>query len=82
MLPETPLDGAEVKAQALEQAIRALAIPHEQSDVAGGVITVSMGVVAATPARQDDSADLVRCADRLLYSAKHAGRGQIKVMQI
>jgi diguanylate cyclase (GGDEF)-like protein len=82
VLPETSLEGAQTKAQALQLAILALAIPHERSDVIGGLVSVSMGVAVATPTQRDESGDLIRCADNLLYSAKQAGRGQAKVMQV
>lgn len=82
VLPETSLEGAHIKAQALQLAILALGIAHERSEVAGGLVTVSMGVAMATPAQHDESEHLLRSADNLLYSAKQAGRGQVKVMQV
>lgn len=82
ILPETPLSGAEAKAHSLEMAVRALQIPHEQSEVSGGIVTISLGVAVAVPTSRDESAELILCADRSLYMAKHAGRGQVKAMQI
>jgi len=79
ILPETALEGAEQKAQAMQAAVRALAIPHATSDVAGGVVTISLGVVAVRTAKhEDDATDLIGAADSLLYEAKHAGRAQVK----
>jgi len=82
VLPETSLDGAEVKARALESAVRALGIPHEKSAVLGALVTISLGVAAAVPTLGSQCADLILCADRALYLAKHAGRAQVKTQQI
>jgi diguanylate cyclase (GGDEF)-like protein len=82
VMPETPLEGAEAKAQALEKAVRALRIPHDKSAVAGGIVTISLGVAVATPTVGDDCASLILCADRSLYMAKDGGRGQVQALQI
>jgi diguanylate cyclase (GGDEF)-like protein len=82
MLPETPLAGAEAKAQLLEAAIRALEIPHEKTEVPGGIVTISLGVAAATPVELDDFSKLVLCADRSLYMAKNNGRAQVRAMHM
>ena len=77
LMPETPLEGAVAKAQALEKAVRAVQIPHIKSAVAGGIVTISIGVATATPRVGDESAALILSADRLLYAAKDAGRGRV-----
>ena len=82
VLPETSGEGAEAKARSLESAVRALAIPHEKNAVHGGIVTISAGVAVAVPAVGDDTTALMLCADRALYMAKHAGRGQVKAMQM
>lgn len=81
LLPETPLEGARQTANALEAAVRALALPHAQSDVAA-VLTISLGVAAAEAAVGDDPAALLDAADKLLYQAKEAGRAQVKAGKI
>jgi diguanylate cyclase (GGDEF)-like protein len=81
ILPDTPLEGAKQKANELEQAVRALGIAHEKSDVCG-VVTISLGVAAAHPAKGENPADLVASADGQLYLAKRSGRGQVKSLQI
>lgn len=81
ILPDTPLEGAEKKANELEKAVRALGIAHEKSD-AFGTVTISLGVAVAHPAKGENPADLVACADRQLYLAKRSGRGQVKSLQI
>jgi diguanylate cyclase (GGDEF)-like protein len=82
VLPETPLPGAAAKAHVLEGAIRALKIPHHQSEVAAGIVTISLGAAAAVPRMSDDRANLILCADRSLYMAKNAGRGQVKTLEL
>jgi diguanylate cyclase (GGDEF)-like protein len=81
LLPETPLEGATSRARLLETVIRDLRIPHAKSEVAGGIVTISLGVAVAVPASGDECAELILCADRSLYMAKNAGRGQMKALQ-
>lgn len=81
VLPDTPLEGAEIKAHQLETAIRKLGIHHEKSDVAD-VITISIGVAAVNPARDEKFEELIACADSQLYLAKESGRGQMRSLQI
>jgi diguanylate cyclase (GGDEF)-like protein len=82
VMPETSLEGAESKAQGLEKAVRALRIPHDKSPVAGGIVTISLGVAVAMPNVGEECATLILCADRSLYMAKDAGRGQVRTLQI
>ena len=81
LLPETPLEGAQQTANALEAAVRALAIPHIES-AAAPVVTISLGVAAAEIVVGDDPAPLLQAADQLLYQAKDAGRSQVKAGKI
>lgn len=76
LLPETALDGAVKKAGEVKAAVDALEIRHELSDVSP-FITISLGVASISPARGDTPHQLVAMADKLLFSAKHAGRDQI-----
>lgn len=82
LLPETSYEGAQTKAQFLLKNIVKLGIPHEKSALAGGVVSISLGVAVINPANGDDPVTIIQCADRLLYAAKQAGRNQVQSMQI
>lgn len=81
ILPDTPIEGSIHKARLIEHAIRALAIPHSHSDVAP-IVTISVGVAVASPAKGEDLAQLIAMADQQMYLAKTSGRGQVKYVQI
>lgn len=76
ILPDTDAAGALVVAQALEQAVRGLGMPHEQSEAAA-VVTISLGVAVGTPGKEIDSAGLLALADQQLYKAKAQGRARV-----
>jgi len=69
LLPDTDLAGAIGVAQCMEDAVRALALPHPGID---GCVTISLGATAGT-----QGSGLVEAADRALYLAKAAGRGRV-----
>lgn len=76
ILPDTD-DPVEI-AHACRQAVAALALRHEHSDVAS-VVTISAGVCTLTPSdgyRQDQ---LTEWADDALYQAKEEGRNRVVV---
>jgi diguanylate cyclase (GGDEF)-like protein len=71
VLPETPIEGALVKAERIRAAVGALRWP--QADLS---VTLSVGV-ATYP---DDGADeraLLEAADRALYAAKQGGKNRV-----
>ncbi|MFC4157911.1 diguanylate cyclase [Chitinimonas lacunae] len=77
ILPDTDQPGALALAWTMEKAVRALALPHQCSDVAK-VVTISLGVSAMVP--QPSSAEaalLIQQADAQLYRAKQSGRAQV-----
>ncbi len=84
LLPETGLDAAVALAHKMESAVRQLQIPHAVSSCAP-VVTISIGVASAAPDpqfhaipdQQQGMANFIKQADRCLYAAKHAGRGQV-----
>jgi len=57
-------------------------VHDERSAVAGGIVTISLGVAVAMPNVGDECAALILCADQSLYMAKDAGRGQVRALQI
>ena len=75
VLVDTDEQGAYAIAQQIQEAIRALAIPHEYSTVAN-LVTLSMGVASATPGSKTSVAQLIADADKALYAAKEKGRNQ------
>ena len=81
LLPQTDGAGAQAMAQRIVDAIAALVLPHAGSPL-GGIVTASVGWAAARPdvdaaVVESRGERLVEAADRLLYSAKAAGRGRI-----
>ncbi|MEG4816346.1 diguanylate cyclase domain-containing protein [Microcoleus sp. K5-D4] len=77
ILPSTDAAGAIAVAESMRQAIRNLAIPHEQSDVSS-IVTVSMGIATVIPCLGISPDELVAVADRALYDAKRQGRDRYK----
>ncbi|WP_020466446.1 diguanylate cyclase domain-containing protein [Singulisphaera acidiphila] len=56
-------------------AVAALRIPNEGA--ARGIVTVSIGIAAATPSPRATAEQLIEAADVALYQAKHNGRNQV-----
>lgn len=63
-------------AQRIQQAIHALALPHEGAP--HGIVTMSLGVATLVPQRDQAEQELVRRADRAMYRAKQGGRNRIE----
>lgn len=76
VLPETDEAGARAVAQALEQAVRALRVPHVLSEVCD-LVTVSVGVAVGSPGPTCTTDSMLAQADIQLYRAKAQGRGQV-----
>lgn len=76
LLPGTTLEGAEIVAQRILDALEHAAIAHHAA-AAGPVVTVSIGVAAAEPSEQTRAATLLRSADMALYEAKASGRARM-----
>lgn len=75
ILPFTDLQGAELIACRLVEAIRALEIAHEASSTAD-VTTVSIGVACTQVSTNSSPEELVAKADESLYQAKGSGRNR------
>jgi diguanylate cyclase (GGDEF)-like protein len=80
LLPNTDTAGAITVAQRIHAAVYELNIPHESSPIT--TVTLSIGIGSAIAHPGDDGAELIRVADRNLYSAKHAGRDRIAVGEL
>lgn len=73
VLPATAATDAAAAADAMRANVRALDIPHADSDVDDRV-TLSVGVGALVPDAATEPAELVALADGALYRAKREGR--------
>ena len=78
VMPSTDARGAEVVAERILGAVRALDIPVGRD--APGRVSLSIGVAALVPDPETGGPQgLVAAADRALYQAKESGRGRICV---
>jgi diguanylate cyclase (GGDEF)-like protein len=75
ILPECDAEGSIHIAQALCDAVRERALPHDGSSL--GVVTVSVGVATEIPDAGRDAQGLLHMADASLYEAKRAGRNRV-----
>ena len=57
--------------------IEALDIPHEYSDVAKEILTVSIGAASMLPDETDTIDDYIAIANARLYKAKNMGRNLV-----
>ena len=72
LLAEQTLDRAQIVAERLRRAVRALA--HAHADNEAGVVTISIGAAQCPRGDRTDPADAIKRADRALYAAKAQGR--------
>ena len=76
LLPGTGEADAMATAEKARRRIMELSIEHKASSTEG-VVTVSQGVVAGTPAMATTFAELHAAADKALYASKESGRNSI-----
>ncbi|MGE4291142.1 MAG: diguanylate cyclase [Desulfovibrio sp.] len=76
LLPDTAPKGGLKVAESIRQELRALALPHPDSEISE-FVTVSMGKATLVPNPDDAPSSLVASSDESLYRAKAAGRDQI-----
>jgi diguanylate cyclase (GGDEF)-like protein len=76
VLPETGLEEANEKAEAICQAVRELSIEWNEGKLVN--VTISGGV-SNYPLHSITSTELIRKADHAMYNAKESGRNRICV---
>lgn len=75
-MPGTDVAGALTVAESIRQAIFRMDLKHAGN--ACGVVTVSAGVNAFVPVRENNQAlELIEAADQALYRAKSSGRNRV-----
>jgi diguanylate cyclase (GGDEF)-like protein len=74
VLADTPLEGAQVIAEAIRAAVEAL--PRFANDE--HAITVSIGIISHVMRPGDTLSTLTRIADQALYQAKRKGRNRVE----
>lgn len=75
ILPDTEIAGAFYVAEKIRHAIHELKQPH--ASTAYGQVTISVGVAALIPDKENSFNDLIQAADRALYRAKDEGRNRV-----
>jgi diguanylate cyclase (GGDEF)-like protein len=78
LLPNTKIDGAIAVAESIQEAIRNLNIPHEDSKISE-IVTISMGIASLIPTSDKSPEHLIALSDKALYEAKHQGRDRYVV---
>lgn len=82
ILPDVGLEGAVKVGNCMKDAVEALAIPHEVSEVIDHV-TVSLGLATTHPSAPEGNwNDVVAAADKKLYEAKAAGRNCLASVEL
>jgi diguanylate cyclase (GGDEF)-like protein len=76
VLPDTTEAGAALVAEKIRRKVQAMNLEHAPSE--HGTVTVSVGCATRFPSKGGTVLDLMVAADQQLYSAKSAGRNQVK----
>ena len=78
ILPNTDFSGSHEVAKKVQQAIRALKLPHNLSKTSP-FVTISMGISSQIPQQDQALENLIRFTDKALYMAKDQGRDRITI---
>lgn len=82
VLPGVKLEELQKIGQRILDAIRTLAIVHENSDVAD-IVTLSIGGTVIKPnLNNENSEELIKMADSLLYESKQNGRNKMTIKAV
>ena len=81
ILPHTDSREALLLSETFAREIKKLKISHETSEV-DNYITISIGVITATPDQSCTVEEILEAADKELYKAKKAGKNSIQVSVI
>ena len=79
LLANTDMSGALQVAELVRSAIANLSLHYQNTDL---MVTISIGVCAATPHVRNDQEFMYQRADKALYSAKAAGRNCVRSMTL
>jgi len=77
LLPETPKEGAQIKAERLRRYVESSQVPGGENQPLGQV-TISIGV-ATYPDDASDAVSLLGAADRALIRAKEQGKNKVEL---
>lgn len=77
VLPGTELAGAATVADRIRTRVESIEIAHTGSQVSK-YVTLSVGVAAAIPRKDNTPTTLIAAADEALYQAKHEGRNRVR----
>jgi len=75
LLPNTDEAGVGITAERLLECVRALRIPHENSDIAK-YVTISIGATTVNVKLHHQYMDYIERADQALYMSKNSGRNR------
>jgi diguanylate cyclase (GGDEF)-like protein len=80
VLPDTPGATALTMARAMCRKVQDLRIPHQASQAAEKIVTISIGVASTDGNQANEVYDLINAADRALYHAKACGRNRVETL--